>query len=717
MKRNLNLLVIIAFALCGCGKTAAPDADKSYFYTDYDELHYDCDGKITGDVDKITVFSNLAWSVDYAPEWVVPSVSSGGDNAVVAFEVKPNEGAESRLDVVTFCNGTKYCSVDVYQAGRIELSLSVDSVLLDSGACTESVSVVCGGRWSVTGCPEWMSLSATSGSGDATVQISVSANTAFDNRGATLVFSTVGADDAKLYVEQNGSTEQLPDREGMNIKGVVTCGGRPVGGVVISDGRVTTQTDSRGVYYLASEKQMQEVFISVPSGYLPSVDPLAPSFPIIHKTLSEGVSAVERADFVLERIEGGNVNHTVLFFTDIHLMDYLQPTARYKDITRLTDRVLPDITAEISYIAQPNTYAVCLGDLTHDTHWYSGGYSGYHLGNYYNTMRGFPLLTFNVIGNHDNDPQRSGDWATQRPFVNYIAPTYYSFNLGDIHYVVLDNTLYGGDGWTDVTSTLAPVSDPMKWQLEWLESDLKYVSKQTKIVVCQHAPMMNIDSNNGYTSSIGLAGATRYLLPLLSGYTVEFYSGHLHANHNMKNAQYTEHNLAALSGNAWAVDCQTGTTHTDYDMCCDGSPAGYLVVDNKGVTDSWYYKGVGIDRNRLFSLYDVNDSNVIPKEYYSYMGAVSADMVIINVWNGGYDWTVEATENGTPLSVTRQPMRDARLTYWEKVAYPKVTPFSHFGVSHMYNVKCSVPNSKIKIKVTDPFGRVAVDSLVRCTAQ
>ena len=57
---------------------------------------------------------------------------------------------------------------------------------------------------------------------------------------------------------------------GINVLGQVTCEGKPVAGVTVSDGALMTKTDSLGRYQFASLKFYGCVFIVTPSGYEPT---------------------------------------------------------------------------------------------------------------------------------------------------------------------------------------------------------------------------------------------------------------------------------------------------------------------------------------------------------------------------------------------------------------------------------------------------------------
>ena len=63
-----------------------------------------------------------------------------------------------------------------------------------------------------------------------------------------------------------------------NIVGRVTCQGKPVAGVVVSDGELVVRTDSDGHYEMSSSKPCGYVFMSIPGGYETAADGLIPRF-------------------------------------------------------------------------------------------------------------------------------------------------------------------------------------------------------------------------------------------------------------------------------------------------------------------------------------------------------------------------------------------------------------------------------------------------------
>src|SRR5690606_11841939 len=88
---------------------------------------------------------------------------------------------------------------------------------------------------------------------------------------------------------------------------------------------------------------------------------------------------------------------------------------------------------------------------------------------------------FQVIGNHDKQEATDTESDNARLFKKQFGPTYYSFNRGKVHYVVLDDIRYKTikeyDGHISIE------------QLAWLKKDLSHVPKNHLIVISLHIPV------------------------------------------------------------------------------------------------------------------------------------------------------------------------------------------------------------------------------------
>lgn len=79
-----------------------------------------------------------------------------------------------------------------------------------------------------------------------------------------------------------------------------------------------------------------------------------------------------------------------------------------------------------------------------------------------------------------------------------MCPNYYSYNLGKIHYVVLDNIIYQnkkgkGPYKKGVVGERNYKCEITGEQLEWLKKDLAFVDTNTTVVVEFHSPTWVLD--------------------------------------------------------------------------------------------------------------------------------------------------------------------------------------------------------------------------------
>lgn len=491
---------------------------------------------------------------------------------------------------------------------------------------------------------------------------------------------------------------------GTSVYGTVLCDGVPVSGVVVSDGYECDQTDKDGYYQLQSLKKHGYVFISVPSGYTVAADG---ALPVFHRYLNEDASRLERVDFNILKDEGQE-NHTMVILGDIQLAGINDDFAQFsKFVTDLNDHMEADQSRKF--------YGLTVGDMSYDRYWLSKGVDLYDYLSEIGRLNDIPV--YNTIGNHDHEQMSIGDFYSAAIYKVVIGPTYYSFNIGEVHYIVLDNIECTNPGTGDITYNEKLVQE----QIQWLKKDLSYIPKQTPVVVALHSPVFRNDA-----SASGRMENYDLLVEALSGRNVHYMTGHTHVMYNVEKPNQYEHNVGAICGTWW----KTGQEIPGIHISTDGTPGGYLLLDVNGTDFKWRFKAIGRSTDYQFRSYDRNEINLsrqaaIPNandEYAAkFLSAASAyctesnaNEVILNVWNYDSRWKIEVKEDGKSLNVRRFTGKDPLhfLYSAKRVDRNKSADFSSNN-NHMFKVTASSQTSTLEIKVTDRFGNEYVETMTR----
>lgn len=504
---------------------------------------------------------------------------------------------------------------------------------------------------------------------------------------------------------------------GTTVYGVISSAEGPVANVVVSDGVDFAVSNDEGRYELKSKKALGYVFMSVPSGY----DPVANGvMPVNYKLLSAAATTPERVDFSVNKVDQSS--YRVLFFGDMHLAN------RNDDIKQFGDLVNDVNTNGI----KGKTYAITLGDMTWDLYWYD---QNFQFSNYIDLMnRSFKnLITYNCIGNHDNDYKATNNSDAKNPFVRSVAPAYYSFNIGQAHYVVLDDIDCSTYDGTTSRKYTEKIYLP---QIQWLRKDLSYVDKTTPVIVVMHAPATG--PSNATDFSVRLQNSSD-LFNALSGFDeVHLVTGHTHKNANATSStsalkaypNIMEHNQGAVCGDWWWSGHLTPGALTAH----DGTPGGYGIWDFNGKNISWKYKGTNLDENVQFRTYDLNNVSfslddvpnltnaTVQNSFKRYCDAYPVrhdNKVLINLWNYDPKWTITVTdESGKKLDVTaRQAYDPLHIKAMSIKRYNRNTTsvpnFVTGNWSHFFEVTAPNSDSDLTITVTDRFGNTYTEKMER----
>ena len=527
----------------------------------------------------------------------------------------------------------------------------------------------------------------------------------------------------RIYINIVEDIDFKPDA-GTTVYGIVSSAGVGVENVVVSDGAEVTVTNEKGIYQLKSAKKWGYVFISVPSGYeVPSVGVL----PQFHRALKNSADVVERADFKLEKVDGQD-SYKIFMLGDMHLANRTGDLGQFAQFTS-------DLTDYMTRHKGEKMYALTLGDMTWDLYWYS---NSYYFPQYLNTVNSQikNLQIFHTMGNHDNDFQTRSDYDAAVKYVDQICPTYYSFNIGKVHYVVMDDidcSSYDGSTSRNYVKSLSAE------QLDWLAKDLAHVDKTTPVVVAMHAQVF-YPTTSGFKIDHDPVNTQR-LFDILDGYTVRFVTGHTHKLFNVTpdapivdGHNFREYNSGSVCASWWWSGNLTPGIH----IGTDGTPGGYGIWDVTGTDFQCLYKSTGWPEEYQFRSYDLNNvhfsmadvplmpSDISASVKNAYMQYVNAypqnndNEVLINIWNWNSDWTLSVVdEKRKTLPYTEvwayDPLHIAALSV-KRFNNAKLTQTPSFitdKFTHFFKVKADDADTDLVITVKDEFGNEWTENMQR----
>ena len=452
-----------------------------------------------------------------------------------------------------------------------------------------------------------------------------------------------------------GSYNLLPSQE--RIQGTIRCNKKGIENIVVTDGRNFTTTDAYGKFSMIPDKKQKYVYYSLPSGY---ESPVEDGVPVFYQAIGN-----QKTDYNFEllKAEKAQTKYTFIVWADPQVGDPAEFT--------LLDKVIDDInTLKKSY----NTYfhGISCGDIVFDRlDLFSDSKKRL-------TEMNFPF--YQAIGNHDMDYTNRTDETSTQTYQSQFGPDYYSFNVGNIHYIVLNDVFYYG--YLFYYMGYFPQN-----QLDWLSQDLSYVKKGSTVVIALHIPTYYTDANPKpdleYRQQNSVINNQAFY-DLLKGYNVHIMAGHSHTQWNtLVSDSIFEHTHSAACSAWWQGE-----------IGLDGTPKGYTVYEVNGDSLKWYFKGVGLSKEHQFKFYPVGTD------------ADNLDAFIVNVYNYDPLWKVEWYENGVWMGELKP--------YWgvDPVAKELYQPgknkkyswLEYVETNHLFKGIPKNKESKIEIKVTDRFG-------------
>ncbi|MEM0922232.1 MAG: calcineurin-like phosphoesterase C-terminal domain-containing protein [Pseudomonadota bacterium] len=461
-----------------------------------------------------------------------------------------------------------------------------------------------------------------------------------------------------------------------------------IAGVQVSNGREVVLTGTEGGYALPARDDMN-LFITKPAGYaVPVSEEMVPQFSYRHKPAGSpplrfgGIAPTgllpQAVNFPLIADDVG-AQFDCLIFGDAQ-------TYSNREIGYLRD------TAGRMLAARDSSSTECLifaGDMMGDD------LSLFPRFKRVIALGGVPQ--YFVAGNHDLDFDAASDGDSFDTFRREWGPEYYSSDIGQVHFVVLDNVRYPCNG-IDPHDFCASGGSPNyngvihQRQMTWLRNDLAHVPLEKLIVIAAHIPFVTFTDPHARKHQtdnlaelyemlegrkvLGLSGHTHTTEQILPG---EHFEG-WHAATGTGPAQFHQIITGAVSGSWWAGDLGAqGVPHATQRL---GSPRGYyrIAFDGAEYVDTFLtfdapearQMHVSFNTKRFrdwaeqlfaFTRSQERSSDAIPPVTVSDLGdpglltrqdLAEDTWVAVNVWNGSRDSMVEVAIGDRPAILARR---------------------------------------------------------------
>jgi hypothetical protein len=443
-------------------------------------------------------------------------------------------------------------------------------------------------------------------------------------------------------------------------------------------------TDRNG-HWALPEHDEAIYFVIKPRGYMtPLSEDNLPLFYYVHRDLEAldlRAPTVPRTGPLPESIDFPLVRQDEPDRFEVIVMGDPQPR-NLEEVNYLAHDVLEEL------VGTKAAFAVTLGDITFDA---PDLYP--HINRATGTV-GMPF--YNTHGNHDANYDGLDTHQHYETWRTVFGPTYYSFDYGPVHFVILSDVLFPEQG----TQYIAGLGQQ---QLDWLEADLSHVPKDRLVVLAMHIPLTSAERTPDFGRLYQLLQDRPKTLSF-SAHSHTLAHGFLTEEQGWMGPTPHHHiNAGATCGRWWGgARDETDIPHA---TSSDGTPNGYFVVTFDGTDYSTRYKAARRPADYQMQIQAPDEIE---------QGRLAGTPVLVNVFNGSERSTVEMTvgESGEWVEMEFAPQIDplyAKVTERESGQRSSVS-------YHMWEgrLQGNLPpgGHLIRVRTTDMHGQVSTASRV-----
>ncbi|MBN4052270.1 MAG: hypothetical protein COC01_04550 [Bacteroidetes bacterium] len=158
----------------------------------------------------LTITTDSIWTITEGCNWISVSSTSGNGSKTVVITYDQNTSSSSRSCILTVICGSSTVTEDVVitqaEAGNsCSMSLNTSTLTVGDTLGTASFDITANDSWTIDETCDWVSLSSSSGSGNATINVTFLENTSTSSRLCTITI-TCGSSSQNVTVIQSGAT-------------------------------------------------------------------------------------------------------------------------------------------------------------------------------------------------------------------------------------------------------------------------------------------------------------------------------------------------------------------------------------------------------------------------------------------------------------------------------------------------------------------------------
>jgi len=192
---------------------------------------------------------------------------------------------------------------------------------------------------------------------------------------------------------------------------------------------------------------------------------------------------------------------------------------------------------------------------------------------------------YNVIGNHDMNMDAPNDELSDETFERHYGPSYYSFDYGPAHFLVLDDVVWQGPKDGQRGRYHAGIGER---QLAFIEKDLETIPEDQLVVLMMHIPLGGVEDRQGLYRLIEKRPAT----VSISAHTHYMEHRYIGSEDGWMGAEPHHHIVNVTVGGSWwrGQKDERGIPHA---MMSDGGPNGYSIMEFDGNEYSLSFRAAG----------------------------------------------------------------------------------------------------------------------------